>query len=139
MTRMTDVKTTSTKSKPFAQKTIATSTGARVENTYLVRKQEIVGVNKHDLEDLKDIDGIQSFFSNIGMFFLAGAFWVGVENAFDEEGFLWTPLMIGCTLCVAFGLVFVLVGWHMRRRKIGKITRIFGEVEQYEPSFVVGN
>ena len=89
-------------------------------------------MNRHDLEELNNLDGMQSSLSSFGMFLLAGGSWVGVENVFNKEVFLWTPLMIVCALSVAFGVVCVLIAWKMRRLKTGKITRIFSEVEPYE-------
>jgi hypothetical protein len=92
-----------------------------------VRKQEIVGVNRNDLDDIKEFDGMQALFANLGMFLLAGSTWLGLEKVLEQEVFHWTPLLAVCATASAVGIFFFAVGWRMRSKKIARIDRIFSE------------
>jgi hypothetical protein len=74
-----------------------------------VRKQEIVGVNRNDLDDIKEFDGMQALFANLGMFLLAGSTWLGLEKVLEQEVFHWTPLLAVCATASAVGIFFFAV------------------------------
>ncbi|PHS02811.1 MAG: hypothetical protein COA78_20435 [Blastopirellula sp.] len=86
-------------------------------------------MNRNDLEDIIEFDLMQAFFSSIGIFFMAGSFWLGIEKVLEQDAFFWTPIIIICVLSFIVGVVFAFVGFRMRNRKIHRINRIFKETE----------
>lgn len=101
--------------------------GSRVVTTYLDRHQEFVSVNKNDLEDIREFDGMQTTFATLGMFLFGGAFWLGAEKLSEQEVFSFTPMILFCFVCVSLGAILFFISWRVRVRKIGRITRIFRE------------
>ena len=91
-------------------------------------------MNRTDLEDLKEFDGLQALFSNAGMFFFAGAFWIAFEQTMAAGGWVWTPLTIGSAISMAAGLILAYAGNKIRSRKIGRIDRIFSETIPFDPN-----
>ncbi len=105
----------------------ATPGGAQIHTTYLVRRQESVAVNRTDLEDIKEFDGLQAIFSSLGMFFVSGGFWLGVEKVLEQSKITMTPVIFLCAVSILLGAVLFFVGWRMRYRKVSRIERIFDE------------
>jgi len=99
--------------------------GARINHDYLERGQEIVGVNRSELEDILDFDLIESVFSGVGLFLLSGALWLVVQQL--AEKWEMTILVAVCIPCVLFGMMLLGAGGFMRLKKRGKIERIFNE------------
>jgi hypothetical protein len=107
-------------------------TGAVIYNEYLVREQEVVGVNKSDLEDIMTFDGIEALFTGVGLFLLSGAVWLGIDKLLSQSEFQLTPLLSLCGVSSLFGLMSVVTGFLMRKQKRAKISRIFAETKPIE-------
>jgi hypothetical protein len=108
----------------------ATPTGATVETTYLSRRQEVVGVNKNDLEDLVDFDASEISFGGVGMFFVSGSAWLFVEKYLENKDlFLLSPLFWVCLMAVAVGGFLLYQAFRMHRKKRSRIQRIFSETK----------
>ena len=101
--------------------------GALIHSEYLERRQEIVPVNRNDLEDLLGFDAMEAFFGGGGIFLLSGAGWLALEKVMEQTDFVLTPLIAFCGACVVFGLIFLGVAVFMRIKKRHWITRIFQE------------
>jgi len=101
--------------------------GAVVSSEYLERRQEIVGVNRNDLEDIKGFDGMATIFGGLGMFLLSGAGWLLVDKILEQEKFQITPAISVCAVTSFCGAVFLLAGLYVQNRKRGRIDRIFNE------------
>src|SRR3712207_1630200 len=84
--------------------------GAVVDTQYLQRRQEYVAVNRNDLEDLRTFDGLEMALFTIGMFFVSGATWLGIDKYYDMGHSGRTPLLFVCCLSVAFGMVMCAAG-----------------------------
>ncbi|WP_298919992.1 hypothetical protein [uncultured Roseobacter sp.] len=61
------------------------ATGEANKNTLLTRHQELIGVNRHDLEDLLKFDTLAVGLGAFGMFLLSGAVWLGVEKFLEAK------------------------------------------------------
>lgn len=101
--------------------------GATITSNYLVREQEVVGVNKSDLEDLLEFDTMATGLGAFGVFLMSGALWLGLEKLFESDSFKITPLLAFCIASVLFGAVSSFVGMRMRNKKRSRIQRIFDE------------
>jgi hypothetical protein len=114
------------------------SQGAQMDNIYLRRRQELVSVNRTDLEDIREFDSSAQAFTASGIFLMGGGSWLGVEKVFEasssELGFHMTPLLWVCALCVGVGIFLWLQGSKMASRKITRIERIFDETEEIRPT-----
>ena len=100
--------------------------GARIDTTYLVRKSEVVGVNRNDLNDLIQFDGIELGLCTFGQFFLAGGLWLFIEKSLSKD-FAWDALTGFCLASAILGGILWSFGFIIRTSKQGKITRIFEE------------
>lgn len=103
--------------------------GATINSTYHERNQDVIAVNKSDLEDILSFDGISAFFGTVGMFFLSGSVWLIVDKGLGTETFVMTPLLGFCFASVIFGVVFLFAGAFMHSKKRGRITQIFNETK----------
>jgi hypothetical protein len=103
--------------------------GAVITSQYLERRQEIVGVNKNDLEDILGFDGMAALFGSLGMFLLSGASWLMVDKILDQNVFQITPPIAICAVISFAGLVFLGAGAYVHRKKRGRIDRIFNETK----------
>jgi len=103
--------------------------GARIKHNYLERQQEIIAVNRNDLEDILSFDGMQSLLSGFGLFLLSGALWLGLDKILSEPSLAFTPELAICGCCVLFGVVFLSFGLYMGAKKRGRITRIYRETK----------
>lgn len=101
--------------------------GATIQSTYHQRNQDVIAVNKSDLEDILSFDGISAIFGTIGMFFLSGSVWLIADKGLGEPPFIMTPLLGFCFASVVFGFVFLAAGIYMHSKKRGRITQIFKE------------
>jgi hypothetical protein len=101
--------------------------GARIKHNYLERQQEIIAVNRSDLEDILTFDGMETTLSSIGLFLLSGALWLGIDKALGMETFTITPILAVCTCSIIGGTILLVVGLMMGRKKRDKIARIFKE------------
>ena len=112
-----------------AIQTRAPTTGALITPSYLERQQEVVAVNRSDLENIRDFDKTSTAFGGIGTFLFGGGLWLGVDKFSDwAEGPL--PLIVMfCAFVCALGLVFIFVGWFFAKRKTAFIDRIFRETK----------
>lgn len=108
--------------------------GARIHSNYLVRKQEVVSVNRTDLEDIRDFDSSAGSFTTFGVFLLSGSVWLGAEKIFEahstEDGFAMTPLLWLCLLCAVVGAFLWHQGTKMAAKKTSRIQRIFDETQE---------
>ena len=98
--------------------------GAVVTPQYLERRQEIVGVNKSDLEDILEFDGLAAGLSAMGMFLLSGAAWLLIDKVTEMETFTVTTAVGICGVSIVSGVGFLLAGIIMHRRKRGRIERM---------------
>jgi hypothetical protein len=105
------------------------ASGAVIENTYLQRRQEYIAVNRNDLEDLRVFDALESWLFAVGMFFVSGATWLGVDKYFDTGHSARVLLLCVCILSVVFGGVMCGVALVMRVKKKERIDRIFAETK----------
>jgi hypothetical protein len=104
-------------------------TGAMVNTTYLTRNSEYVAVNRNDLNDLMQFDGVELGLLSCGQFFMAGGGWLFVEKYLSDE-FKWDALTGFCLSAIIFGIIFAIAGFKMRSIKRNKITRIFSETTE---------
>jgi len=104
-------------------------TGALMTAQYLERKQEVVAVNKSDLEDIMTFDGLQTGLSSLGLFLLSGALWLGLDKALTMDVLSLTPILAICVCSIVGGGVLLTVGVVMGRKKRDKISRIFNETK----------
>lgn len=101
--------------------------GAVITSQYLERRQEIIGVNRNDLEDILGFDGMAAAFGSLGMFFVSGAGWLLVDKLLDQTVFAITaPIAICGVMCLA-GMAFLLAALYVHSKKRGRINRIFKE------------
>lgn len=110
-----------------AGKTQHQSTGATMSPTYLQREMVVVGVNRNDLEDLLEFNGLEALLSGFGLFLLSGALWLGVERVFSQEKPFDDTLFVVCMISCLFGFFLLVLGVRMRLRKQSRINRIFSE------------
>lgn len=103
--------------------------GALIQTEYLNRTQQVVGVNKTDLDDILSFDGVAALFSQGGMFLLSGAGWLGVDKLLDQTKFEITPAIGVCAGLAVVGLIFILTGLFFHHKKRGRIDRILSEVK----------
>jgi hypothetical protein len=116
-----------TASAASASSPIISQVGATFHHQYLERSQQVVAVNKNDLEDLLEFDTSAISFGGFGMFLLSGAFWLLMEKILEAKELLLTPVNAFCSLAVAIGVFLVYQGWRMHSRKRLRIERIFNE------------
>lgn len=105
--------------------------GAMIYSDYLERRQEVIPVNRNDLEDILGFDAMEAFFVATGLFFLSGGVWLGAEKLLEQTQFAWTPVLVMCVMSTTFGAIFTIVGGVMRWKKRGRITRIFSETKRH--------
>lgn len=101
--------------------------GALMVPAYQQRTQVFIPVNRNDLEDLRTFDGLSAVFNGVGLFFLSGGLWLGVEKLTDERLISVTPGLVLCGAAVVLGGFFWVAGLVMDSKKRGRITRIFNE------------
>lgn len=101
--------------------------GAVITSQYLERRQEIVGVNRNDLEDILGFDGMAALFGGLGMFLLSGAGWLMIDKVIDQPVFSLTAPIAICAVTSFAGLVFLGAGVYVHQKKRGRIDRIFRE------------
>ena len=104
--------------------------GATMSTTYLRRKQTVLPVNKNDLEDILDFDGMEIIFCGLGVFLLSGAIWLGIEKVSEQESFEWTVLLVVCAASIITGVIFLSAGGWAHYKKRRRIKRIFEETEE---------
>ena len=104
--------------------------GATIATKYLARTQEIVGVNRSDLEDILEFDASEVWFGGFGTFLASGAVWLAVEKVLEQEVYQMTPLLWVCLLCVCVGAFLIYQGFKMHGRKRSRIERIFSETRE---------
>ena len=120
-------------SGPGFSDTVETPTGevgATISTTYLRRKQTVLPVNKNDLEDILDFDGMEIIFCGLGVFLLSGAIWLGIEKVSEQESFEWTVLLVVCAASIITGVIFLSAGGWAHYKKRRRIKRIFEETEE---------
>lgn len=104
--------------------------GAQVKHNYLVRTQSLVAVSATDLSELLTFDALQQGLMGVGLFFLSGGIWLGIEKLSEQETFALTPVISFCLFASITGLILTVVGfvlWLMRR---SKIKNIFSETHE---------
>lgn len=104
--------------------------GALITSEYLERRQEIVGVNRNDLEDILEFDALAAGFGGIGLFLLSGATWLLVDKVTMQETFVMTTTIGVCVASIVAGTGFFIGAWIMHHRKRGRIRRIFNETRR---------
>lgn len=111
--------------------------GAVMIPEYLERRQEVVAVNRDDLEDILGFDGMAASFGAIGMFFLSGATWLLIDHLATAETY--TPGLIGiCVVSIAAGGGFLAGGAFAHSKKRGRITRIYNQTKPLSAPPVIG-
>lgn len=100
--------------------------GARIDPTYHSRKTDIVPVNRSDLTELLQFDGLELNLIGLGQFCLAGGFWIFVERFFAVN-FVFDGVAGICLMSSVFGVIFLGIGHRIRSIKQGKIEQIFKE------------
>lgn len=103
--------------------------GAVITARYLERRQEIVGVNRNDLEDILGFDGMAAVFGGLGMFLLSGAGWLLVDRLTQADAVAFTAPIAVLAVTSFTGLVFLAAGIYVHQKKRGRIDRIFKETE----------
>ena len=103
--------------------------GAMIRNRYLERSQEVVAVNRYDLETIKDFDGRSSRFSAMGIFLMSGAFWLVMDRISAQEKFELTNTIISCIFSIILGIILAYVGFVFGKEKRKSIDRIFDETK----------
>ena len=103
------------------------ASGAVIKHEYLERRQEIVAVNKTDLEDIRTFDSLEQAMQTLGLFLLSGALWLGLDKIMSQPKFELTPVVSFCSASVVFGLLSLVAGLIMRNKKRARISRIFSE------------
>ena len=106
------------------------SPGARIDHNYLVRKQNVIGVNESDLRELLTFDLVQQVLMGLGVFFLAGSSWLGLEKILEQPEFQLTPLIGACIAFSVCGVILFVVGVVFFLLRRGKIRKIFSEVSE---------
>nr|WP_295889404.1 phage holin family protein [uncultured Devosia sp.] len=103
--------------------------GALINHSYLERQQEVVAVNRNDLEDIISFDRMESSLAGLGLFLLSGALWLGIDKLADSSKPEVTPVVVFCACSVVFGALLVGIGYFMGRKKRNRISRIFQETK----------
>ena len=104
-----------------------------MDTVYLQRKQEVVGVNRNDLEDLLEYDTSALSFGGLGLTLVSGGGFVLLEQWFSSPEGDVNHLMQVCFILVAFGFFLLWQGKRMHSRKRNRIERIFRETREYQP------
>lgn len=117
-----------------ARGSVVPQDGATISNRYLNREQEIIGVNRTDLEDILAFDRRELRSGGLGLFLFSGSFWLLVPELIQQwkDKDVWfslTPTVIICALLLVFGLYLLYDGHDIRRLKRGRIDRIFNETK----------
>lgn len=102
--------------------------GAVMIPEYLERRQEVVAVNRDDLEDILGFDGMAAAFGAIGMFFLSGATWLLVDHLATAEAYA-AGLIGVCVVSMIAGCGFLGGGAYAHSKKRGRITRIYNQTK----------
>ena len=109
---------------------LVNNTGATFNTEHLIRNQQVVAVNRNELEDILAFDASALNFGGLGTFFASGGSWLFLEGFFTlGKGAAWTPLMWVCALSVVVGLFLFAQASIMHKRKRSKIERIFAETK----------
>lgn len=101
--------------------------GALMRTEYLHRTQEVVAVNRSDLEDIKTFDDLERLFIGVGLFLSSGSTWLFVDKAFSAAKWEFTPVIAISAVSILVGVFLLVVGWRMGKRRRDKIDRIFSE------------
>lgn len=101
--------------------------GAVITSQYLERRQELVAVNRNDLEDILGFDGLAAIFGGLGMFLLSGAGWLLVDKLLEQPEFSVTTAIGICAVISFSGVVFLGAGAWIHTKKRSRIDRIFKE------------
>lgn len=104
--------------------------GARIDQNYLVRKQNVIGVNENDLRELLTFDLVQQLLMGLGVFFLAGSSWLGLEKILEQPEFQLTPLIGTCIAFSVCGAVLFVVGVVFFLLRRNKVRKIFSEISE---------
>lgn len=112
---------------------VINQTGATLQNHYYERIQDVLPVNRNDLEDLLDFDATAVKFGAFGMFWVSGAFWILIEQFLTQKEFAMTTLTWFCGLCIVIGVFLAYQGREMHKKKRNRIERIFRETKPYNP------
>ena len=107
--------------------------GATVDTRYLQRIQEVVAVNRNDLEDLLDYDTSALSFGGFGLSLISGAAFILVEQWFSQSEGGVNTLMKVCLGLLSIGVFLAWQGKKMHDKKRGRIERIFRETREYQP------
>jgi len=96
-----------------------------IVHTPLIRRQQILAVQRSDLENIRNFGGTGSKFSTAGMFFLNGGLWLGVDKITSwfegpSPAIIWI-----CGFSVLLGIVLCGVVAIFSRNKSDFITQIF--------------
>ena len=105
------------------------SGGAVIRHTPLDRYQEVVAVNRADLEYIRDFDGTSTIFGASGMFFLSGGSWLGIDKYSGWVDGPMPTIVSACACAAVVGLVLLLVSYIFGQKKKNHIARIFSETK----------
>lgn len=104
-------------------------TGALLVPKYLVRQQEVIGVNRDDLDDILSFDRMATFFGGFGLFLLSGSVWLLVDKITSQPDFTMTMTIGICAVAALSGLVFLAAGIYLQHQKRGRINRIYNQTQ----------
>ena len=111
---------------------VINQTGATVSTRYLERVQEVVAVNRNDLEDLLDYDTSALSFGGVGLSLISGAAFILLEQLFSQPEPALNTLMKFCVGLLLIGAFLLWQGKKMHDKKRNRIDRIFRETREYE-------
>jgi hypothetical protein len=98
--------------------------GAWVQQEYLARTEQVVGVNPEMLDDLLGDEVVSLGLFGLGEFFLAGAIWLAAEKISEQASFQMTTTLWACVFSIILGGVFCAVSVYFVSKRRGKIKRI---------------
>lgn len=96
------------------------------------RRQDVVEVNKRELEELNELDWSSQTQMLLGQFFIGGGAWLAAEKGLERQQgeAIWTPIFsvsIGAAIVGVVLLVYGIFAWRMKSRRI---KAIFDEMEE---------
>ena len=100
-----------------------------IRHQALDRFQEVVAVNRSDLESIREFDGATTGFGGVGTFLFGGGLWLGIDKFSDWDNGPFPVILVVCVAICVVGLVFLGVGAYFASKKRSCIDRIFNETK----------
>lgn len=108
---------------------ISKPTGAMIKHNYLNRVQDVIGVNRSDLEDILNSGSIEPFLFNFGIAALSGSLPLGISKLLSQKEFNFTALIAICACFTIFGIITLYCGFQMKKKRKSKIDILFEEAK----------